>query len=256
MHQNLRTSFVLNNRSLNESKKEGFAYLQEMQTLIPVKQYGTFFCIYAKFTGELKDGKLYPKTCDLFLQNYDGDVTVGLVSVDNEIDTIFDEFIAQPVYLLKIHVRALHAKAKFDKPQKIALKRPGSLKNYVHFKKKNENWGIDVHAEGIDPKFLINVLIYFDELPQETFDPKRDVNENLFIDSHRYKRDGDELLKKKFEKVGSGVLKPLDQIVIDEKNGIIKPPPQCAPAYVQLYLGDETQENDGRQKGKTEFKKG
>jgi len=247
MHQNLRTSFVLNEEKVSDSKnlskqqweenseKEQEAYLQEMQTLIPATQYGTFFCIYAKFTGSFVDQGFQPKTCDLFLQNYDGDVTVGLVSMDSDIDIIFDPLIGSPVYLFKIHVKALHANTKLEKPQEIKFRDSVSLKNYSGF--EDNSWNIDAENNAINPKFLARILLYYDKLGTDIFNPKEDVNESIFIDSHKYQRDGDELFLKNYKRVKGEGFEPMDQNITEEEEskGIIRPK-ECAPKYVKFYL--------------------
>ncbi|MCL6265082.1 hypothetical protein [Flagellimonas myxillae] len=244
MHQNLRTSFTLNDQTLmnlskEERNKDG--KLQKMQMLIPAQNYNTFFCLYAKFNGEITGGgddvKFYPESCDLFLQNYYGDVTLGLVKLNQEVDIIYDAFIDQPIYLLKVHVRALHACVEFNQPQPIKVRKQPSILNYKDYA-DNTDWS-SLMGGWINPNYLLRVLVYYDNLPTNIFDPKDSTNNNIFIDSYKYERDGDELYIKKFQRPDGTVFLPkghnFGDFEIDEKNGEIITY-KCRPAYVQFRL--------------------
>ncbi len=199
MHQNLRTTFYLKNQVIgkradtNETFEEG---LRRMQMLIPSMNYGTFFCISADISGETVNGKFVPDSCNLFLQNYQGDVTIGLVGVEEEIDIAFDEVLGQPVYLLKVHLKALHAKTSFNRPQSLKIKE----KPTFDFYQNKEDWDhLETKNGTIDSDILLRVLLIYDDLDSDIFNPNGNVNSARFIDSNKYERDGDELFVKDFK---------------------------------------------------------
>jgi len=241
MHQNLRTTFLLTEQLLGvESKqKDHDSYLREMQLLIPKQQYNTFFVIYGKFTGSIDDDGLFePKTCDLFLQNYSGQVTLGLVKIEEDIDVIFDDVLNEPVYLLKIHLKALHAQTQFDQPQVINIKNAPSLNNYTGNEAGTSDWTTALSGQKLDPKYLMRVLVYYDDLDTDHFNPNIDVNEVKFINSSKFKREGDQLLIKKYKLYDGNnhgkIFEPLGNI-IREDSGIIETE-ICEPLYVQFKL--------------------
>jgi hypothetical protein len=182
MHENLKTTVSLrkedNLREVNDN----------WQILIPDYYCNTFYVLYGRFRGEMNGTNFIPKFCDLYIQNYQGIITIGLVSL-GDIDIAFDESINAPVYILKIHAKALHANEKLlNQPLKL-IESP-SLKDHNNYWQKEEFKNLVNNA--IDCNFRMRVEIIFDSLDKEYFN-KKDLSNSRLIDAREFKRDGDQL---------------------------------------------------------------
>jgi len=241
MHQNLRSTLILSDESIEDYQTiENFEERQQKkQMLIPAMQYGTFFTIYAKFLGHIKDKKFLPTHCDVFLQNYQGLVTVGLTKIQKTIDIVFDPEVNAPVYLLKINLKGLHAKPNFNQPQEIEISSNPLLSNYTET--SDADWdSLKKGNNEIDSKYLLRVLVTYDNLDSDVFDEKNPVNDSKLIDSFAYERDGDDLLVKEFSVYnGNGKMEPMAHLrgsykIFKDEGKIVTY--ACRPSYVQFKM--------------------
>ncbi len=106
MHKNLITTFNLN-EELNS-----FENLRGFQPLRSEQAYGTFFSIYGKIKGVVNKNKntFIPDEAVFYLQNFKGNITVGIDNEKIEIDTAFDEETKLPVYMVNFFVSPLKFK--------------------------------------------------------------------------------------------------------------------------------------------------
>lgn len=94
MHQNLKTTFSLDLEN-------------EWQTIASSKAYGTFYTLHAKF--KYKTGTKTPESCDLYIQNFSGFITLGIDAVSTDIILMHDPLMGKPSYVMHISLKALHA---------------------------------------------------------------------------------------------------------------------------------------------------
>lgn len=161
MHQNLKTTYSLN---LNN----------EWQTLVADYEYGTFYTIHCKF--EFNKGTKSPKTCELYLQNFEGNVTLGLESINSNIEIIDDPLMGKPSYVMFIHVKALYSNNTLSK-------KPISINNvpskYPEMKEFHKDYALKV-------ELIFDKVNGFNE---------NDMNNAKFIDGARFIRDGEGFIK-------------------------------------------------------------
>jgi len=107
MHKNLVTKISFKPSDNNFDSLEGF------QEIISDVAYGTHYTIYGKFKGEFKDNdpnsnRFKITDAVLYLQNFSGQVTVGLVGIGNEINMAYYEDTQLPVYFIDLYVKPLY----------------------------------------------------------------------------------------------------------------------------------------------------
>jgi len=104
MHKNLITTFSFNKTNNMLDSLKGF------QQIISDSAFGTFFTIYAKMRAEDVDGAAdyyNLKDAVFYLQNFSGQVTLGIESVDHQIDMAYHEGIEEYIYFITINVKPL-----------------------------------------------------------------------------------------------------------------------------------------------------
>ncbi|MHA7058245.1 hypothetical protein ACWGOQ_0013565 [Aquimarina sp. M1] len=226
MHENLRTTFSLN-EFLNRKKDTEETIIEKCskelspeeclkkivysnsnwQTLGGGYRYNTFFTLYGNIRGYFKKNEndeltFFPENCDLFIQNYNGDVTLGLAGPPT-IQLVYHALIDDFVYNLNINLKPLYSN-EFLLNQELFIS-PRGDNYFLRLSDKNQEKLKKI--EGISDGSLINLNITFDDLRQvqvqnggisrQIFD-KDNLEESAFIDGHRYIRDGDQLLLKKY----------------------------------------------------------
>lgn len=168
MHENLKSTYSLSQQS--NSKNEGW------QTLVANSNYGTFYTIHGKFKFE--ENTNTPISCDLYLQNYQGNVTIGIVSVHENIFLVEDSLHDTPTFVLVVHLRALYAN-NYESNQPIKI--DNSKLTKPHFKDINE-FGTN-HA--------LKVEVIFDDVENFT---KENHEQSPFIDQSIGIREGDDIV--------------------------------------------------------------
>lgn len=233
MHENLKTTVSLRPEDNKKNIKDNW------QILIPDYYSNTFYVLYGRFRGQLDRSKFKPESCDLYIQNYQGIVTIGLVPTKEiEVDIAYDESINAPVYVLKVHLKALHANEELPNVSLKILKEPSIAgHDYYH---QNQTFQSLV-TDTIDCNFRMRVEIIYDPIEEKYFN-KTKLEESRLIDAREFKRDGDQLTniglnvynptKKKFQRP-----KHLEGHHIHEKNMIksgVLVDKRCNPKYVKL----------------------
>jgi len=161
MHENLDTTYSLD---LNN----------QWQTLVADYEYGTFYTIHCKF--DFKKDTKSPEKCSLYIQNFEGNVTLGLVSINPTIEIVDDPLKGKPSYVMFIHLKALHVNNSLNN-QNISI---GEVpKNHPEMK-------------GFHKDYSLKVELIFDKV--DGFN-ENDLSKSKFIDSTRFIRDGDGLIK-------------------------------------------------------------
>jgi len=173
MHQHLKSSYSL---GLRQTEKD-----QAWQTLVANKAYGTFFTINGRFSFE--EGTYKPNKCELFLQNYQGNVTIGIVSIKEEIQIYRDTLLDNHTLVLVVKLKALHSNNKLTKAVFI------ENNSFVNEFSKNVN---------------LKVELIFDEI--DSFSSEN-PNDNIFIDEARFLREGDDLVKPTYQRYNFDIKK-------------------------------------------------
>tara|TARA_R110002050_G_scaffold300018_1_gene467348 strand:- start:25277 stop:25936 length:660 start_codon:yes stop_codon:yes gene_type:complete len=175
MHETLRTSFKL-------QKKDA-----EWQSITSDYAYGTFFNLYAKF--EFKEDSFNPISCSIKIQNFQGNVTIGLSEIDENIKIYYDKSLQEYVFLIRIHLKALTAKTE--------------LTSNISFDGSTNHYHTDnmVTQTQFTNKNLLFVELIYDKL--YTDEQLEDVNKLKYIDGLRHLRDGDQLLVKELSIYGN-----------------------------------------------------
>jgi hypothetical protein len=109
MHKNLITQISFEKEINRMDTLKGF------QQIMSDFAYGTHYTIYGKFKGEFKLDEQGNELKDFFkmeeavfyLQNYSGQVTVGLVEADPVIEMAYYEDLEEPVYFVNLSVTPL-----------------------------------------------------------------------------------------------------------------------------------------------------
>ncbi|TCI94921.1 hypothetical protein [Tenacibaculum sp. M341] len=212
MHENLQTTISLNPNQ-NKSKKGKPEQNNQWQTLGGGVRYGTFFLIYGNFRDNRrgkKEGIFVPTHCDLYIQNYHGDVTIGFdKSKEITFELMYHPLMKEFVYTMSINLKALCGET-FVLDKEIIMKTKTiedfNVKvNDVNLKSKES---LVDSLQGIQNNTCIVLDIKFDDLKgvkiqyedgssSSVFD---DGNANSpFIDGHRFYREGSNLLVRKFD---------------------------------------------------------
>ncbi|MBC3758818.1 hypothetical protein H7U19_10415 [Hyunsoonleella sp. SJ7] len=193
MHEQLRTSFKL--------VKEN----PEWQCITSDFAYGTFYSIYAKF--EFEENSFTPKKCEIRLQNFQGNITIGLVSIQDTIEIIYDKIVKQYVCYLKIKLRPLLANSYIS--QSITLEN------------KTDFWydTTQTPINQLNSKNLLFVDIeYADIHENDDLTSIESTNELTFIDNVRYIRDGEQIFRKKYESIlGLKIIDHLASKIVEEE---------------------------------------
>ncbi len=162
MHQNIKSSFSLNDENL-------------WQTVLASQAYGTFFTLHAKFKFHANTKK--PKSCDLFLQNFSGMITIGLEGVHNKIELIHDPIMNKPSFVMYVFVKGLHAQESIINSE-VEIINP--LKN--------------IASKEFSKDFPLKIELVFSDM--EGFN-QNDLRNSSIIDLE-FERDGENLLQKNY----------------------------------------------------------
>lgn len=232
MHENLKTTISL--------RRENNLYEVDdrWQLIVPDYHFGTFFTLYGKFRGKCEGNKFYIEECDLYLQNYQGIITIGLVSIE-DVDIAVDDILNEPVYIIKVHARALHANEKLERVP-LKIKQFPIIQRHNQYVEKYQK----MVQNYIDCNYRIRFEIEYDELSKTYFN-REVLSNSRIIDDSKYKRDGDQLFGKNYTlydtKLGEFVtLGSHDNEGCVIKNSIIKVQEgvicseKCNPKYTQF----------------------
>ncbi|SEC93556.1 hypothetical protein SAMN04489761_4015 [Tenacibaculum sp. MAR_2009_124] len=175
MHQNLSSTYWLNQPYSPDSDKS-------WQTLAASQAYGTFFTISGKF--RFKENTKIPEYCELYLQNYQGNVTIGIHSIKKEIEVVKDPLFNRPAYVLVVYLKALHTKIK--EQQSVIIK--SDITDMNEFKKD----------------FNLKIEFVYKEAKDFVTPSKNHISDGnriitgferfTFIDEHRVVREGDDFV--------------------------------------------------------------
>ncbi|MEM6721289.1 MAG: hypothetical protein AAF611_18320 [Bacteroidota bacterium] len=235
MHENLKTTVSL--------RKEDNLYGESnnWQLLVPDLGFNTFYCIYGRFRGNTVNNKFYPEECDLHLQNYNGIISIGLSKISN-IDLVYDELLKEPVYLLKIYVKALHANEQIIQHRL----RMSSFFNISEHQEYHSNGYSQIEKNGVNLNYYLRIDIIFEEMPEELFNIN-DLSNSKIIDDSIYKRDGDQILRPSYElyeglQEGEKIFTKLPKNKGDEGHSSLRAyildgtiyDDRCNPKYVKL----------------------
>ncbi|MEE9361483.1 MAG: hypothetical protein V3U92_02680 [Cellulophaga sp.] len=84
MHENLKYTVRLNKKIAQciDIEKQNDLGIKDWQPIFADKEYGTFYFIYGKFLGEkvIATNEFKLDRLQLYLQNFEGDVTIGITS--------------------------------------------------------------------------------------------------------------------------------------------------------------------------------
>jgi hypothetical protein len=203
MHKNLVTTFCMDESYNRLDSLKGF------QHIVSDSSYGTFFSVYAKMNRESHpDDKRFYKIKDavFYLQNFSGQVTIGIDSVDPEIDMAYYESIEEPVYFVTINVQALSFQpfypasnsVLFDEAEDevlsegqqlsgfdFTLKDDLSIKNFKYL----ENLKLKLKDGYLTSGYKIVFHINFKE--NDAFISKDNLAKSVFLDDKYYARYGE-----------------------------------------------------------------
>ena len=163
MHQNLKTTFSLNLEN-------------EWQTIASSKAYGTFYTLHAKF--KYQTGTKTPVSCDLYIQNFSGFITLGIDEVNTEIILMHDPLMGKPSYVMHISLKALQAN--------------DTITN--HLISLKDDLDDDIIVEELTTDYDLKIEVLYQKIPGFN---ANNLRASTAVDMS-YQRDGESLLKKTY----------------------------------------------------------
>ena len=200
MHENLRTT-VNFKPEYNEIKSNAYKSTQ-WQTLGGGFRYNTFFMLYGNFRGIINSfGNFVPSHCDLFIQNYNGDVTIGLSKNQSpKLELVYHPLIDNYAHRLTVYVKPLLANEFIlDKELKVEPTNPNHFTALSPEKREEIN-----DFNGIPKNSIINLNIEFEGLSDTNIQNSKgshaifnqnNLRNSAFINSNNFIREGDQLLE-------------------------------------------------------------
>jgi len=232
MHKNLITTF-----SAQESCNR-LDSLQGFQHIVSDSSYGTFFSIYAKMNKESHpDDKGFYKIKDavFYLQNFSGQVTIGIESVDPIIDMAYYSSIEEPVYFVTINVQALSYRPfypasnnlLFEKVEDEVLSEGQQLSGFDFTLKddlsiKNFKYLEDLKLK-LKDGYLTNgckIVFHINYKENDAFISKDNPAKSIFLDDKYYARFG-EVVVSNFEEELSSLIPKNAWSAIHKEKGVV-----------------------------------
>ena len=203
MHKNLVTTFCMDESYNRLDSLKGF------QHIVSDSSYGTFFSVYAKMNKENhpEDHNFFKiKDAVFYLQNFSGQVTVGIESVDPKIDMAYYESIGEPVYFVSVNVKSLAYQPFYPRSNNLlfddledetlnseqrlsgfefVLKSDLSIINYENF---------DDLKIPLKDGYLINgykIVFHLNFIENKDFITKDSIGKSIFLDDKYYTRAGE-----------------------------------------------------------------
>lgn len=75
-------------------------------------RFGSFFVIYGKFRGNFTNDRFMPTECDLYIQTFEGDITIGMAAISKtpiEMEFAYHPLIRDYVYVMRLELEALNS---------------------------------------------------------------------------------------------------------------------------------------------------
>lgn len=110
MHENLKSTLsVQPEHNIFTETPDGN---DQWQKIASGSRFGSFFVIYGKFRGTFTNDRFMPKECDLYLQTFEGDITIGMTLLSKnpiEMEFAYHPLIRDFVYVMKLQIEALNS---------------------------------------------------------------------------------------------------------------------------------------------------
>lgn len=109
MHENLSSTVCVRaNHNAFTGEKDGNNH---WQCIASGERFNSFFVLYAKFRGEIKEGLFQPQECDFYLQTFEGNLTIGLTRLSKQpidLTLAYHILLEDFVYILPIELEVLN----------------------------------------------------------------------------------------------------------------------------------------------------
>lgn len=209
MHENLMSTVNVD-ASFNAHNSD-YKNDNHWQTLASGNRFGSFFVLYGKFRGRMKDSLFCPNECDLYLQTFDGCMNIGLAHKADEpikMELGFHPLFRTFLYVLRVKLEPLNTNNHLHK-QEINFVKPISNFEYLKPDQLNKK---DTYLKGLPHNSPMIIDMFFtdlDDMHIHNSFKSQNVTPNSanspLLDGDKYIREGSRILKIETQPVNENI---------------------------------------------------
>ena len=204
MHENLKSSFSI--RAQHNQYKSDFLDDNQWQVLSSGSRFGSFFVLYGKIRGVQKShpDSFMPQECDLYLQTFEGAMTIGLAHNPNEALSLefgYHPLIRDFAYVLRVKLEPLSTNIHCEKMPVVLQTKNQTFTALQNHKQQRAN----MFSNGLIPDSTLIVDMTFTDLnglsitrgvSNQTVIPSN--AKSPLVNTDAYVREGSQILKPEY----------------------------------------------------------